>query len=118
MRPSEGEMKSLEAISHDEVREGFETLYRPNGTIIGVAGNIEWPLLQELVGELLGDWTARDVPAPVNGGAGAKRDHLPHESNQTQIGIAYSCVPFNHPDYIQVSGAVGVLSGGMSAAIH
>ena len=62
-RPSEGEMKSLEAISHDEVREGFETLYRPNGTIIGVAGNIEWPLLQEHVGELLGDWAARDVPA-------------------------------------------------------
>ena len=53
----------------------------------------------------------------MNGGAGAKRDHLPHESNQTQIGIAYSCVPFNHPDYIQVSGAVGVLSGGMSARL-
>ena len=58
-----------------------------------------------------------DVPQAVTANRGAKLEHLPHESNQTQIGIAYSSVPFNHPDYIQASGAVGVLSGGMSARL-
>jgi predicted Zn-dependent peptidase len=116
-RPSEGDMSGLEAIDVDDVRENFRRFYRPNGTIIGVAGNIDWPLLVDLVGNLLGDWKAVEAPPSKTGNAGAKFDHLPHESNQTQIGIAYASVPFSHPDYIQASGAVGVLSGGMSARL-
>lgn len=116
-RPSEGEMSGLEAIDVGDVRESFRRLYRPNGTIIGVAGNIDWPLLVDLVGNLLGDWKAVEAPSLKTGKVGAKIDHLTHESNQTQIGIAYASVPFNHPDYIQASGAVGVLSGGMSARL-
>jgi predicted Zn-dependent peptidase len=116
-RPSEGEISGLEAIDVDDVRRSFRQHYRPNGTILGVAGNIEWPLLVDLVGNLLGEWKAIEAPPPKTGSAGAKLDHLSHESNQTQIGIAYTSVPFNHPDYIQASGAVGVLSGGMSARL-
>ncbi|MEX2139498.1 MAG: pitrilysin family protein [Pirellulales bacterium] len=116
-RPSEGEMTALEAITIDEVREYYRGLYRPNGTILGVAGNIDWPLLQDLVGNLFSEWKPIDLPPVATGNRGAKLDHLSHESNQTQIGIAYSSVPFSHPDYIQASGAVGVLSGGMSARL-
>ena len=116
-RPSEGEMAALETISIDEVRDFYRGLYRPNGTILGVAGNIDWPLLQDLVGNLLSEWKAIDLPPVQTRDRGAKLEHLTHESNQTQIGIAYSSVPFNHPDYIQASGAVGVLSGGMSARL-
>src|SRR5688500_5027180 len=36
-RPSEGEMGALEAITIEEVRQYYRRLYRPNGTIIGVA---------------------------------------------------------------------------------
>ncbi len=43
--------------------------------------------------------------------------HFSYDSNQTQIGIAYSSVPYRHPDYFQAWGAVGVLSGGMSARL-
>ena len=43
--------------------------------------------------------------------------HLDHESNQTQIGIAYQSVPYRDPDYFQAWGAVGVLSGGMSSRL-
>ncbi|MGA2058935.1 MAG: insulinase family protein, partial [Thermoguttaceae bacterium] len=32
-------------------------------------------------------------------------------------GIAYSSIPYRHPDYFQAWGAVGVLSGGMSARL-
>jgi predicted Zn-dependent peptidase len=116
-RPSEGETASLEAITIDEVRDCYRRLYCPNGAIIGVAGNIDWPRLQDLVGNLLGGWRAIEAPQPSLGSAGPKIDQLPHESNQTQIGIAYPCVPFSHPDYIQASGSVGVLSGGMSARL-
>jgi predicted Zn-dependent peptidase len=116
-RPSEGEMAALESISIDDVRGAFRGLYRPNGAIVGVAGNIDWPSLRDLVGSLLGDWKPIQVPSAGTLSRGAKLEHLEHESNQTQIGIAYTSIPFNHPDYIQASGAVGVLSGGMSARL-
>ena len=55
---------------------------------------------------------------PLEGQHAARaREHCRHESNQTQIGIAYPSVPYRHPDYFQASGAVGVLSGGMSSRL-
>lgn len=116
-RPSEGEMAALEVVTIDEIIGCHRRLYRPSGTIIGVAGNIDWPLLQDLVGNLFGSWKRAEVPEPSTARRGPKADHLHHESNQTQIGIAYESVPFRDPNYIQASGAVGVLSGGMSARL-
>jgi predicted Zn-dependent peptidase len=116
-QPSEGTLESLEAIDIDDIRKHYQSLYRPNGTILGVAGRIDWPRLVDLVGELLGDWKPQQAEIPSDGPTGPKVDHLHHESNQTQIGIAYPSVPYRHPDYFQASGAVGVLSGGMSSRL-
>jgi predicted Zn-dependent peptidase len=116
-RPSEGEEESLGAISIEAVSEHFQRLFRPNGTIIGVAGRIDWPRLKELVGELLANWKPVAVEEPPGERRGVKIDHLSHDSNQTQIGIAYPSVPYRHPDYFRASGAVGVLSGGMSSRL-
>jgi predicted Zn-dependent peptidase len=116
-RPSEGTEATLEAVTLDDVRGHFQRLFRPNGTIIGVAGRIEWSAVKDLVGTLLADWKAAPIEEPDEGNRGVKTEHLHHESNQTQIGIACHSVPYRHPDYFQASGAVGVLSGGMSARL-
>ncbi len=116
-QPSEGDMQSLEAIDTDDIRRQYRQFYRPNGAIIGVAGRIDWPRLVDQVGQLFGDWEPHEMATPPDGAAGAKLDHLHHDSNQTQIGIAYPSVPYRHPDYFQASGAVGVLSGGMSSRL-
>ncbi len=116
-RPSEGEQQSLEAISNGNIRQHFERYYRPNGTIIGVAGRINWPVIKDLVGELFADWKGAQAEEPPDGKRGDNVEHLFHESNQTQIGIAYPSVPYRHPDYFLASGAVGVLSGGMSSRL-
>ena len=68
-QPSEGDMQSLEAIEIADVRRHYQQLYRPNGTIIGVAGRIDWPALVDQVGELLGDWVPQEAPEPA-----ARRD--------------------------------------------
>jgi predicted Zn-dependent peptidase len=116
-RPSQGELAALEATSIEEIRPHFAAHYRPNGTILGVAGRFDWERLKDHVGELLGDWKpckpgeiAEEPPAD-------KYQHLSYDSNQTQIGIAYDSVPYRDPDYFQAWGAVGVLSGGMSARL-
>ncbi|MDZ4820863.1 MAG: pitrilysin family protein [Planctomycetota bacterium] len=116
-RPSEGTLEAIEAITNDEIHAQFKSCYRPNGAILGVAGNIDWPLLKDLVGQLLGDWKSVEAKPVATGPRGPKNEHLSHESNQTQIGIAYASVPFRDPNYINASAAVGVLSGGMSARL-
>ncbi len=116
-QPSQGEQDSLEKIGIDDIRGYFERHYRPNGTILGVAGQFEWERLVDLAGELLGDWEPADGMVIVDTPQPRRHVHLPFETNQTQIGIAYDSVPYRHPDYFQAWGAVGVLSGGMSARL-
>ena len=92
--------------------------YRPNGTILGVAGRFDWQALKDQVGKLFGDWPALAKPTESPSRAtGPSATILHHESNQTQIGIAYDSVPYRDPDYFQAWGAVGVLSGGMSSRL-
>jgi predicted Zn-dependent peptidase len=116
-RPSQGEQRALETIGLADVRQHFRRRYRPNGAILGVAGRFDWPRLREVVGELFGDWPAAGEAAVASAEARRSIAHFPYDSNQTQIGIAYPSVPYRHPDYFQAWGAVGVLSGGMSARL-
>jgi predicted Zn-dependent peptidase len=116
-RPIQGELDAIEATTIADIRRQFERCYRPNGTILGVAGRIEWPRLKQLVGELLGDWQPGDFDTIQESRAPGHYQHIEYDSQQTQIGIAYDSVPYRDPDYFQAWGAVGVLSGGMSARL-
>ncbi len=116
-RPPQGDARALEAIQLADLRWHFERYYRPNGAILAVAGKFHWSQLRDAVGELFGDWRPVADAAPASGPSRRGHAHLGYDSNQTQIGIAYPSVPYRHPDYFQAWGAVGVLSGGMSARL-
>ncbi len=116
-RSSHGEASALETIGLDQIRGYFDQHYHPNGAILGVAGRFDWERLKDEIGQLFGDWSPREVPQPTTGAQLAKREHIEHESNQTQIGIGFDSLPYAHPDYFQAWGAVGVLSGGMSSRL-
>jgi len=116
-RSCHGTMESVSEISHDDIRIFHDQNYRAGETILSVAGNFEWPRLRDEVGQLLGDWFTGEsqtfeVTKPVDG-----TFHIEHPSSQTQIGVAYSSVPYRDPKYFQARGAVGVLSDGMSSRL-
>ncbi|MFN4259223.1 MAG: M16 family metallopeptidase [Gemmataceae bacterium] len=112
-----GTEQSVERLTIDDLRSHYQRLFGPRGAIIAVAGNIDWEVLKEQVGRLFGDWQG-GVQEPLTlGPAPAKQAHIPKDTTQTQIGIAYASVPVGHPDYYQALGAVNVLSGGMSARL-
>jgi predicted Zn-dependent peptidase len=116
-RSSQGDENGLKTVEIDDIRQHYESGYRPNGTILGVAGRIDWEALKQTVGELFDDWPARNVTEPRDSKRLSAQHYEPHESNQTQIAIGYDSVPYRHPDYFTAWGAVGVLSGGMSARL-
>lgn len=113
--PNQGTLEGLESIDLDDVRGAFGRLFRPNGTILGVAGKVDWNQLLDQVGRLFGDWQKADDPPIAEHDSRRRRDHLPFEGQQTHIGIAYATVPYRDPNYFQSWGAVGALSGGMSS---
>ena len=115
--PTDGTPAGLESLTHADVVALHRTAVRPNGSILAVAGNVDADAIVALAGELFGDWEERPDPSFEEGPRGPTRDHIPHESTQTQIALAYEAVPYDDPDYYAAWAAVGVLSGGMSSRL-
>jgi predicted Zn-dependent peptidase len=114
---SRGTPEGIEALTAKEVRRHHAALFRPQGTILSVAGHLDWDRLRDQVGRLFGDWQGSG-DRPLNyGPPPEKRAHITKDLEQTQIAVACPSVPIGHPDYYAALGAVNVLSGGMSARL-
>ena len=112
-----GTVAGIESLTHGHLVEHHQRFFHPNGTILSVTGNIDWPQVRDLVGELFADWRGNpEVPLKMGPQPG-KRGHLEKELEQTQIAVAYPSVPVGHPDYYAAMGAVNVLSGGMATRL-
>jgi predicted Zn-dependent peptidase len=116
-RPGHGTQEGLEAVTRDDVCRYVGACYRPNGAVLGIAGRIDWPEVADHVERLFGDWPKQPAPHLEERRAALGTSHVSHDSNQTHIGIAFESVPYAHPDFYQASGAIGVLSGGMSSRL-
>ena len=112
-----GTAETVETVTGDDVRRQHRRLFRPNGTIVSVAGNVDWPALLDQVGRLFADWPAGPEIPLTYGPSPARLAHLTRDVEQTQIAVAYPSVPVGDPDYYAALGAVNVLSGGMSSRL-
>jgi predicted Zn-dependent peptidase len=109
----EGIQSTTPLALHDHYRQ----LFGPTGTILSMAGNIEWRPLLDQVEHLFGNWTPSAERSLPTGVPPAGSEHISKDTTQTQIGVAYESVPIGHSDYYAAQGAVNVLSGGMSARL-
>jgi predicted Zn-dependent peptidase len=116
-RSSHGEESSLKRAQIADVRKFHETHYRPDGTILAVAGNFDWKRLVDLVEQLFGDWAPVNVAEPSAANGRPNGNYIRFESNQSHVGIAYPTIPYKHPDYFQAWAAVGILSSGSSSRL-
>jgi predicted Zn-dependent peptidase len=112
-----GTEAGINSLTIDCVRDYFRRHVQAQGTILSVAGNVEWQPLCDLVGDLFGDWNAGEDSPLQLGQVPERRLHMTKDTAQTQITLAYPSVPFGHPEYYAALGAVNVLSGGMSARL-
>ncbi len=116
-RPSEGDLEELPNITPGDVTSHFRRHVRPGGSILGVAGNVEFELVRDLVEEAFADWAAGEPTTIQRGPRGVSKDHLNLESTQTQIGLAFPSVPYRDDRYYAAWAAVNVLSGGSSSRL-
>jgi predicted Zn-dependent peptidase len=116
-RSSHGEEKTLRAATIEDVRAFHNRQYRPENTILAVAGNFDWRRLCTEVENQFGDWQPGGAPEPETGNGRLTGHHLPFQSNQSHVGVAFATIPYKHPDYFQAWAAVGVLSSGSSSRL-
>ena len=109
--------KGLPELARGDIQQFVGQHYQPQNAVVSVAGKVVWEEVKSAVENCFGDWQGQaeeklQLQEPPGG-----YHHIPHDSSQMQIAVAYSSVPYNHADYFRARGAVGVLSDGMSSRL-
>ena len=116
--PAQGDEASIEATAIDDIRRYFRRCYRPNGTILGVAGRVDWQQLKDAGGRAARRLARRRRRSD-------RRDALPLRLRAPAVrfaadahrrGLRERSLP-RIPTIFRPAGPVGVLSGGMSARL-
>ncbi len=116
-RDVHGTMESVARITADDIGDFFAQYYRPDELILAVAGNVEWDALIATVQELFGDWSPVQTPEPEIHPGPHGTIHIPFESQQTHIALAFPSFRMDDPLFYHASAQVGILSAGMSSRL-
>jgi predicted Zn-dependent peptidase len=92
--PTEGIAAEVEAATLADVESFVARRMQPAGTIVAVAGRIDW----------------NDVRGPRVG-------HVPHESQQTHVALAWSAPPARDDDSAICKAVLTILGGGTSSRL-
>jgi predicted Zn-dependent peptidase len=116
-RPTEGTLEELPNITSAIMRGFYRDCFRPNASYIGVAGRVDPQQVGDQLERLLAGWPRGELPAITPGPRLAPVRHLPHESTQTHIGLAWAAAPYGHPDYYSAWAAANILGGSSSSRL-
>ncbi len=112
-----GTPESLEALTPEAAREHIRRRMAPGGSILSVAGNIDFSRLCDAVEEHFGAWCT-PPPAPVETSPPAGGfTHIRKDSAQTHIALAHRSVPIRNEHYYAARVAETILSAGMSSRL-
>ncbi|MFM8415585.1 MAG: M16 family metallopeptidase [Planctomycetota bacterium] len=116
-QPTEGITAEVEAATLDEVRAFVARQMVPPGTIVAIAGRIDWDDFLARIGRLLGDWRGDPPPPVVEGPRGPFVGHVLHDSQQTHVALAWSVPPYRSDESAIAGTVLSILGGGMSSRL-
>ncbi len=92
-----GMREHLEALTLADVRDFWSRRFVADGSILAFAGQFDWDALVTQVTDLLGDWTGQADPAGSTDDGDGGTHHLPADSAQVHIALAYPRPPRSTP---------------------
>lgn len=116
-RPSDGIAEHIQSLKLEDVKQFWQNGVVPGGSILSFAGQFDWDMLRDTVGELTDGWSgsAEDVEPTADGKRGYT--HIDAQTEQVHIGLAYDAPPDTDEQSMLQRAAVSVLSGGMSSRL-
>ncbi|HYF49980.1 MAG TPA: pitrilysin family protein [Planctomycetota bacterium] len=113
-----GSETTLPEITRDDVLAFWKAHYIPAGSICAVVGKFDPEAVQKQLDGLFANrgeaWPRENAPAAPASNA---VQHENKDSEQTQIALAFPCVPRRDEQHEAARLAVGVLGGGMSSRL-
>ena len=121
-RPTEGSETSLGAIAREDVVAFYRAAYRPERTVVAVAGDITAAALRTELEARLGSWST-SVPPPGSPGAAAlglpsRTEAVQRSLTQATIFLGEATVSRKHPDFYPLLVASQILGGGSSSRLY
>ena len=107
--PAEGTTTDVERLGIADVREFIATHVRPAGMIIAVAGRIDWEDFVRRIAALFGDWHCGAAQGVAPGPRGPRLRHVPHDSQQTHVALAWSVPPYRSDESYEATAARAAL---------
>ena len=104
--PSEGLSADVEHLSGEDVRDFVAAHVQPRGAIIAIAGRIDWDDFVPRIEQLFGDWNTGGAEPVDTGHRGPRVKHVPHDSQQTHIALAWSAPPYHSDDSYEATAAL------------
>jgi predicted Zn-dependent peptidase len=112
-----GTAQALSAMTHRKAGEHARRHLTPHGTILAVAGRLDWAALCDWVAECFASWTGPDLPQVATSSAPGGIVQQTKDTSQVQIGLAMAAPLIGEPHYYPARVAEMILSGGMSSRL-
>lgn len=120
--PLEGSVESVDTITRDDVAAFYAGSYRPQETVIAVAGDVTRDEIRAAVEQRLGGWSMSPPatpPPPVAAlGVPAATRTIQREATQASVLIGEPSVGRHHPDYYALQVASYILGGGSASRLY
>jgi zinc protease len=120
--PVTGDETSLGAITRDDVVAFHRAAYRPERTIVAVAGDVTAAAVRAEIGARLGAWAVAAAapadPGPPRLGLPSRTETLQRSVTQATIMLGQATVTRGHPDHYPLLVAGQVLGGGATSRLY
>ena len=115
-----GTKESVSGIDKGAMLRYLGRHYRPQNTVVTVAGHIDGDEVVDVVAEALGDWKEEErasfLPAPEEG-VGPKVCIGRRETEQAQLALSLPGIPYTHPHRFDMRLLNAILGEGMSSRL-
>ena len=121
-RPATGTEASLRGITRDDVVAFHRTAYRPERTIVAVAGDVTATAIRAELEARLGAWSvatpAPAMPGPAALGLPSRTEVTQRSLTQATILLGQATVTRGHPDFYPLLVVSQILGGGSSSRLY
>lgn len=118
-RPILGPASQIKTVSRDTLLTFRHRHYRPDNTVLSVAGNYDLDALKELAERMLGSWASDQMPSSLPIASGCERGIITREKDieQVHVCLGYPGVAQGSKEVYALSILNNLFGGGMSSRL-
>ncbi|MCH2142701.1 MAG: insulinase family protein [Phycisphaerales bacterium] len=116
-RSSYGSAERLQTATHEEIVAAWRERFRPEGSIIAIAGAVDADNVEIELNRLLDDWEGATPPMPMLVDPLGGRAHLEQETAQVHLEMGLEGPRVNSDEELPFHAAIRALGGGTSSRL-